>query len=569
MPPRRVAWSTLVAVCLSGAAVAQAAPLGSWAAPFDHEVNTANTNQLAIPITHLWPPRFNAIHMALVPVGPHRGRVLVWDKAEVALRPYQRWSIVDPTWAPGCGRPRFRNFFLSMPQAAQTGDLFCAGHAWLRDGRLFVAGGTALYPLGPQGYFGAALCYQFAPDVYDPANGDHGSWYREPDLATTRWYPTVTVNADDSVTIAGGSDNGAYHGDYEQYRRSGVGASWGQSPPPPMVFDQRTQGGGNPRVYAGPPAPSGFGDYPRLHLLSSGELFCSGWFRRGVKWRHTPDQQPVYDFSAGDGSTSPTVSYASSILDPRQGGGDDRILRIGGSSFGISRYDVDHVQASVPGPWQSYGAPFRLNHVRWMQNAVILPDAKVFVVGGFDDGQNPGHPTLTPELLAPQGWVDVPPHTGARGYHSCAVLLPDGRVFVGGADTRSFDYQIYSPPYLTNGLPRPTGIGCSTGPVPGGLRYRADAPDDVHTLHWDEGLPPGVVVDKVVLLRPGSLTHHSDMDMRYLRLPVLKDDDVDPARCRLRFQGPKDSAEAPRGWYMLFAVTNQGVPGEALWVHVE
>ena len=32
---------------------------------------------------------------------------------------------------------------------------------------------------------------------------------------------------------------------------------------------------------------------------------------------------------------------------------------------------------------------------------------------------------------------------------------------------------------------------------------------------------------------------------------------------------PASSNVAPRGWYMLYLVTDQGVPGEAVWVHVE
>ena len=79
----RVPWSPLGAAALLATAVclptASAQAPGAWAPAFDHEVNTANTNQLAIPITHIWPPKFNAIHMALIPVGPHRGKVLVWD----------------------------------------------------------------------------------------------------------------------------------------------------------------------------------------------------------------------------------------------------------------------------------------------------------------------------------------------------------------------------------------------------------------------------------------------------------------------------------------------------------
>ncbi len=561
--PRAVAACAAVAA-LSGRGSAQ--NQGAWAPAFDHEVNTANTNHLTIPITYLWPPKFNAIHMALIPVGPHRGKVLVWDKAEVALRPYQRWSIIDPTWSLGSGQWHFRNFFLQMPAAAQSGDLFCAGHVWLRDGRLFVAGGTATYPSAPNGYFGASLCYQWAPDLFDSGNLDYGVWQREPDMGTTRWYPSVTLRDDDSLLIAGGSDNGVYHNDYEVYRLNGA---FGQTPPAAMTFDQRSSGGGNLRLYAGPNWPGSFPDYPRVHLLTTGELFCSGWYRRGCKWQHVPSSQPVYDFSAGAGADLPAIVYASSIHDPRQGGADSRILRIGGNSNNLSITDVDSCVADQPGNWQLEPPASQLHYRRWMQNAVILPTAEVFVFGGFSDGQNPGVPEPRPELLTASGWVVQPAETGARGYHATAVLLPDGRVFCGGADTRSSDYQIYSPPYLTNGRPRPKGISCEIASVPGGMHYRCDDPQAAYTLWWDENLPSGVTVDQVVLIRPGSVTHHSDMDTRYLRLPIDRTDELSPRACQLRFRPPQDRRQMPRGWCMLFAISSEGVPAEAIWVHLE
>ena len=167
---------------------------------------------------------------------------MVWDKAPVALEPYQRWAIVDPNWTAAGGGIGFRNFFLDMPSGTQTGDLFCAGHAWMRDGRLFVAGGTAIYNVAGGGWYGAALVYQFAPDEYDASNQDYGVWHRQPDMGVTRWYPTVTVLGDDSFLITGGTDDGVVHNDYEVYRLQGA---WGESPPTPTVFDQRTNGAGN------------------------------------------------------------------------------------------------------------------------------------------------------------------------------------------------------------------------------------------------------------------------------------------------------------------------------------
>src|SRR5262245_51982816 len=85
-------------------------------------------------------PRFNAAHMALIPKGPNRGKVIAWDIHADSTAPswIQRWSIVDPT------TPAFQNFLLPMP--ANEGDLFCAGLSWTSEGDLLVAGGTLQYP---------------------------------------------------------------------------------------------------------------------------------------------------------------------------------------------------------------------------------------------------------------------------------------------------------------------------------------------------------------------------------------------------------------------------------------
>lgn len=156
LPPSRppVALLAAVALVLAIPAGAQCSQ-GAWEAPFDHEFNTAKTNQVTPPRTATWPSTFNAVHMSLIPVGPYRGQVLVWDKAEVQLEPWQRWSIIDPEWTPSSSGPLFRNHFLLLP--SQDGDLFCAGHVWGQDGRLFVAGGTLQYPSGGSNYLGGLL----------------------------------------------------------------------------------------------------------------------------------------------------------------------------------------------------------------------------------------------------------------------------------------------------------------------------------------------------------------------------------------------------------------------------
>jgi hypothetical protein len=78
-----------------------------------------------------------------------------------------------------------------------------------------------------------------------------------------------------------------------------------------------------------------------------------------------------------------------------------------------------------------------------------------------------------------------------------------------------------------------------------------------------------VSLDRVVLMAPASLTHHSDMAARYHSLPVMS-----RAPTNVTFTGPELSNPpfgpqirgAPRGIYMLFLVTNTGAVSDAVFV---
>jgi len=142
------------------------------------------------------------------------------------------------------------------------------------------------------------------------------------------------------------------------------------------------------------------------------------------------------------------------------------------------------------------------------------------------------------------------------------VLLPDGRVFIGGGDDRTSDYEIFSPPYLNSPVVRPET-----------LRWQAPAPlpepaTGALELHYDETyevrcdrLPVGHAVVKAVLTAPCSVTHHSDMHQRYVELYTTVEKGV-----QVKFTLPADERAAPRGIYMLWLVTNMGTPSMAEWV---
>jgi hypothetical protein len=141
----------------------------------------------------------------------------------------------------------------------------------------------------------------------------------------------------------------------------------------------------------------------------------------------------------------------------------------------------------------------------------------------------------------------------ARVYHSIALLLPDGRVLVGGSGefgTGTIDQlnaEIYSPPYLFKGA-RPTVTS-----APSALTY--NTPFTVQT-------PNAATISSAALLKLGAVTHAFNQDQRYVPLTFTA------AAGSLNLQAPANSNLAPPGYYMLFLVNSSGVPSVANFVQL-
>jgi len=84
---------------------------------------------------------------------------------------------------------------------------------------------------------------------------------------------------------------------------------------------------------------------------------------------------------------------------------------------------------------------------------IILPNGHVMVIGGNSTGRF-DDPVLQPEVFdeSTEQWTRLASATVPRGYHSTALLLPDGRVLSAG--TTPFGHhelrmELYSPNYLS------------------------------------------------------------------------------------------------------------------------
>jgi hypothetical protein len=90
-------------------------------------------------------------------------------------------------------------------------------------------------------------------------------------------------------------------------------------------------------------------------------------------------------------------------------------------------------------------------------------------------------------------------------------------------------------------------------------------------------MPGGVdaMIEKVVLIRPGAVTHHADTNQRCVELNFTRMVNEQTQQTFVRVNIPsKESGLLPRGIYMLFLVDSQnvvtqGVPSVAAWAQVK
>jgi hypothetical protein len=143
-----------------------------------------------------------------------------------------------------------------------------------------------------------------------------------------------------------------------------------------------------------------------------------------------------------------------------------------------------------------------------------------------------------------------------RNYHSTAVLLPDGRVFVGGGGqcggcaTNHLNAEIYSPPYLFNGgspAKRPTITRAPpTAQLGGTISVTTDA-----------------AITGFALLRLSATTHSIDNDQRRVPLRFTQS-----AKTSYTLSVPSDPGIVVPGYYMLFAISSQSTPSVAKMIKI-
>jgi Galactose oxidase-like, Early set domain/Carboxypeptidase regulatory-like domain len=400
---------------------------------------------------------------------------------------YYAESLQPHLWDPGS------NTFTTTAASAYA--LFCAGHTTLSDGRVLIAGGHVADYVG----------YPHAI-IYNPASNGFTSL---PDMNAARWYPTVTTLPNGDVLVVSGDINSNTNVD-----------------PLPQVFQFASHAWRNLTT-----AQLALPLYPNMLVAPNGKVFNAG-----------PSRQTRYLNTSGTGAWSnvailnftgfrdygPAVMYDSG-----------KVLVAGGADPPTATAEVIDLNAATPA-WKFTGS---MHFPRRQHNAVILPDGKVLIVGGSRAG---GFDTSTSPVLPTEMWN---PATGQftvmasiatyRGYHSTALLLPDGRVLSAGGNVGGPNAQLFSPPYLFAGA-RPA---IASAPTSAGYGQTVFI-----------GSPDAASVSKVTLLRDASVTHTNNMSQGFSSLSFTK------TSTGLNVVMPANANLAPPGYYMLFILNSAGVP---------
>ena len=387
--------------------------------------------------------------------------------------------------------------------AASSYRIFCAGHTTLADGSVFIAGGHIADYTG----------YPHAV-IFNPATNGFTS---VPDMNTGRWYPTVTTLPNGDVLVVSGDINS----------NTKVDAL-------PQVFQMSTKTWRNLTT-----AQLSQPLYPNMLVAPNGKVFNGG-----------PGRQSRYLNTAGTGSWSNVAvlnfggsrDYGPSVMYDV-----GKVLDVGGSDPPTATSEIIDLNATTPA-WKFTGS---MHFPRRQHNAVILPDGKVFIVGGSKAG---GFDTSTSPVLPTEMWD---PATGEftlmasiavyRGYHSTALLLADGRVLSAGGNVGGSNAQLFSPPYLFAGT-RPS---IASAPVSAGYGQTVFI-----------GTPDASSIKKVTLLREASVTHTNSMSQSFQSLSFTT------TSTGLNVTMPANANIAPPGYYMLFILNGSGVPSVASIIQV-
>ena len=484
------------------------------------------------PLPSEWSSRIplsvNPIAVANLP----DGRLLMWS----AYRPYDFEADIGSAQGQtytGIFDPQ--NNTSTQAVVTNTGaDMFCPGTTLLPDGRVLVNGGSS----------------SRKTSIYNPSNN---AWMFDAQMVIPRGYQGNTLLSNGAAFTLGGSWSGGSGGKSGEVWTNAGG--WILLPGVPASNIIGPDPGG---VFRGD-------NHLWLFATSDGYVFHAGPAAQ-MNWISTAGGGSIV--SAGNrGNDSYAINGNAVLYDV------GKILKIGGAQSyqqynGLPAYYASNSAYLIDirgGPT----APVQVQQLasatyrRAFASAVALPDGSVIVVGGqsLPEPFTDTTAIMVPEIWSPASRTFKPlkPMTVPRTYHSTAILLQDGRVFVGGGGQcgsgcaqNHLDAEILTPPYLLNA----DGSAAARPLI-------LSAPDQAalgSTLTVITQAPVGAFS----LMRLSAITHTVNNDQR--RIPLQP---VAVGNSTYTMQIPSNPGIVLPGYYMLFAMNAAGVPSVAKTIQIQ
>lgn len=517
-----------------------------------------------------------AVHAALLPTG---------EDGEVLLLGGDEHWVEQQESAGGDKFKKTRIYdvkthsILSINVDSPDSDVFCCHHAFASDGSLLIAGGTSKWP-DPDDHHhhehdfpGHRRCWLY--------NARNRKWVeanrmnKNPDQPNEessggRWYPgLVTLGNGDIIAFFG-------HPEQEDFRHRNT---------LPERYNLESNMWTNlPKRMANPILEPGENNvrhlfYPRAFLLPDGMIFFATPMPRDFE-SHVGEGEGAYystrynpDTGNYEGHKIPEPSFAGyldwsrpAVLLPLLPEEDyrPRVLFCGDTTS--IKIDLG-LNVATP-QWEPTSTrPAGVSTLtRVYSNAVILPNGEVCLVGGVNIVK-PEQGVLRTEIYNPGINWNTGTYTGSdswsveleqeakytRNYHSTALLLPNGKVWVAGgnkdADTGNPDkvgvkkIELYEPDYIS-------------------VSNRVQITQVPRVVHYNEPFElvldqPATNIQRVALIRNGSVTHSTNNDQRYVGVLINKKNGN-----TIQVTAPPHGNVAPPGYYMLWVIDNNGNPCE-------
>ncbi|KAL3420256.1 WSC domain-containing protein [Phlyctema vagabunda] len=499
-----------------------------------------------------------AMHAALMP----NGRVMFLDK----VGNYTQLKLPSGYFAYSSEYDPATNKAIGL---AYKTNAFCAGGAFLADGRIISVGGNGPLDVDPtvgDGFNAIRYLDRNTPAATGQAWSEPGN-----KLSSARWYASVQTMPDSTLFVAAGSLNGLdptvltnNNPTYEILNPAAV--SSGTSIPLDILQS-------NQPYYM----------YPFLHLLSDGNLFI--FTSKASQIFNVGGNAIVKELPNLVGEYRTYPNTGASILLPLSSTNNwaPDILICGGGAYQDITSPTDpscgRIQPLGKATWELDSMP----QGRGMVEGLLLPDGTAILINGGNRGAQGfelmANPTMqallyNPTLPLGQRFSTLASSTIPRLYHSVALLLLDGTVMVAGsnpvdgnpkivADAKDpyvteFRVENYVPPYLQgdNANRRPANVKISS------LKLKADA--STFTISFNA--PVNAKAVKVTLYHGGFVTHSVHMGHRMLFLDTAGWKAGQTAQT-LTVSSPPSRNVCPPGPYVVYVMVD-GVPSVGQFVMV-